>query len=176
MVVLKTISIGAITVYRSAIQNVTELVQQIQEFPANLWQSSMIYGKNQKSNIRTSSEMYNPPMNSLSVDFSAVVNDYVIRFNAPKVVHSSAYVLLKYEVGQEFKPHNDDSHQTPRRVSAVGFLNDDYDGGQLSFELTGFVYEPVAGDIVVFPSNFPYMHSSKPIIRGVKYSVVSWWT
>ena len=97
------------------------------------------------------------------------------RFNAPISSSSSAYILLKYEVGQEFKLHYDDSFATPRRISAVGFLNDDYRGGQLSFDLMNFTYEPVAGDIVVFPSNFPYMHAARPVIEGTKYSVVNWW-
>lgn len=175
---MKTILIGAIAIYRSAIENPQSVIETIETSYNSLWGNSLVYGHNEGSDFRTSSEILNLPNDihdKLDVDFRKTVSNYVCRFNAPIISHSSAYILLKYEVGQEFKSHNDDSQQTPRRVSAVGFLNDDYRGGQLSFDLMNFTYEPVAGDIVVFPSNFPYMHGSRPVIEGTKYSVVSWW-
>lgn len=175
---MKTVLIGAIAIYRSVIKNPQSIVEEIKKSYGDLWEDSLLYGGNKNSNIRTSSEIKNIPedINSnLDSDFKQAVSDYVCRFNAPISSGSSAYILLKYEVGQEFKLHYDDSFATPRRISAVGFLNDDYRGGQLSFDLMNFTYEPVAGDIVVFPSNFPYMHAARPVIEGTKYSVVNWW-
>ena len=145
---MKTILIGAIAIYRSVIQNPQSIIETIETSHNSLWGNSLVYGHNEGSDFRTSSEISNLPTDvhdKLDVDFKKTVSDYVCRFNAP------------------------------RRVSAVGFLNDDYRGGQLSFDLMNFIYEPVAGDIVIFPSNFPYMHGSRPVIEGIKYSVVSWW-
>ncbi len=175
---MKTVLIGAIAIYRSIIDNPHSVIKEIETTHSNLWVHSLTYGSNKTSDFRTSSEIINIPkdVNSkLDLHFSQAVSDYLCRFNAPIIAKSSAYILLKYEIGQEFKSHNDDSQETPRRISAVGFLNDDFKGGQLSFDLMNFTYEPVAGDIVVFPSNFPYMHGSRPVIEGTKYSVVSWW-
>jgi len=175
---MKTILIGAIAIYRSVINNPQLIVEEIEKSYGDLWVRSLIYGNNKTSDFRTSSEIINIPENinnKLDLDFKKAVSDYVCRFNAPISSAPGAYILLKYEVGQEFKLHYDDSFSTPRRVSAVGFLNDDYKGGQLSFDLMNFTYEPIAGDIVVFPSNFPYIHAARPVIEGIKYSVVNWW-
>lgn len=175
---MKTVLIGAIAIYRSIINNPNSVIEEIETAHSNLWVHSLIYGSNETSDFRTSSEIINIPkdINSkLDLHFSQAVNNYICRFNAPINFKSKNYILLKYEVGQEFKSHNDDSQETPRRISAVGFLNDNFKGGQLSFDLMNFTYEPVAGDIVVFPSNFPYMHGSRPVIEGTKYSIVNWW-
>ena len=186
---MKTVLVGAIAIYRSVIQNPHSIIENIETSHSNLWTRSRTLRKpepeiigNQRANVvsdfRTSSEILNLPKDvdsELDIYFKQAVSDYVCRFNAPIIRHESAYVLLKYEVGQEFQPHHDDSPETPRRVSVVAFLNDNFKGGQLAFDLANFTYEPVAGDIVVFPSNFPYMHASRPIIEGTKYSVVSWW-
>ena len=175
---MKTVLVGAIAIYRSIIDDPYSVIEEIETTHSNLWVHSLTYGSNETSDFRTSSEIINIPKdinNKLDLHFSQAVNNYICRFNAPINFKSKNYILLKYKIGQEFKPHNDDCQEIPRRISAVGFLNDDFKGGKLSFDLMNFTYEPVAGDIVVFPSNFPYMHGSRPVIEGTKYSVVNWW-
>jgi hypothetical protein len=60
-------------------------------------------------------------------------------------------------------------------VSAVGYLNNDYIGGELNFDKLDFTYKPSSGDVVVFLSDEPYSHASLPVKSGIKYSVVNWW-
>lgn len=70
-------------------------------------------------------------------------------------------------------------------VTCTMYLNDDYDGGGLSFlqEETGDVidYKPKAGDVVVFPSGDPitgtshYFHAVDKISNGEKYLVRTFW-
>jgi molybdopterin converting factor small subunit len=72
------------------------------------------------------------------------------------------------------------------------YLNDDYEGGEIEFRLfdglyhemktedsnfidlknnktiEGFNYKPKAGDIVIFPSDIPYYHGIKKIVKGNK--------
>jgi predicted 2-oxoglutarate/Fe(II)-dependent dioxygenase YbiX len=57
-------------------------------------------------------------------------------------------------------------------VSAVVYLNDDYDGGEIEFPRHNLTLKPKAGDIILFPSNFVYEHASLNISSGTKYSVV----
>jgi len=174
---VKVVLVGAIAIYRAAIDDPQSIIDTVEADQFSRWARSLTYG-NTPSAFRTSSEMTSLPgavNEKLHGCFKAAIDNYVCRFNAPLLAQNSAFILLKYGEGQEFKAHNDDSRETPRRVSAVGFLNDDFKGGQLSFDLMNFTYEPVAGDIVVFPSNFPYMHGSLPVVGGTKYSVVSWW-
>jgi hypothetical protein len=73
-----------------------------------------------------------------------------------------------------FELHIDHSPNTVRTVSAIVYLNDNYDGGELHFpRLDDLTIKPEAGDVIVFPSTFIYQHESKPMLRGNKYSVVA---
>jgi predicted 2-oxoglutarate/Fe(II)-dependent dioxygenase YbiX len=64
-------------------------------------------------------------------------------------------------------------------VTATMYLNDDYDGGEVSFldESSGSVtdYKPKAGDITVFPSGAPYYHGIKPIFGNERYLLRMFW-
>lgn len=84
--------------------------------------------------------------------------------------------LLKYEVGEEYKEHTDSGSGNLRTLSAILYLNDDYQGGALEFTNIDRVIEAVAGQVVVFPSNFCYPHRALPITSGTKYAVVTWLT
>lgn len=80
---------------------------------------------------------------------------------------------VKYEgTGKHFAVHADHGPAYVTTVSAVAYLNDDYDGGELIFPRFNLTIKPQAGDLVVFPSTFIYEHSSEPIVKGNKYSIV----
>lgn len=84
--------------------------------------------------------------------------------------------VLKYEPGDFFKLHRDSYSLTPRDVSTILYLNENYLGGELSFKYFNFTYKPEFGDLVVFPSNYAYAHESSPIIDGTKYAIINFWT
>lgn len=84
-----------------------------------------------------------------------------------------AFNFVKYEgSGTHFRIHADHGPTYVSTISAVAYLNDDYNGGELWFPRFGLDFKPMQGDIVVFPSNFIYEHASKEMINGTKYSVV----
>jgi hypothetical protein len=88
--------------------------------------------------------------------------------------HFEAINIVRYGKGEFFKVHTDDGDPYRCTVSAVGYPNDDYEGGELWFPLFDLKYKPVAGDWVVFPSAYAYAHSSEPVTNdGVKYSFVT---
>lgn len=64
-------------------------------------------------------------------------------------------------------------------ITCTVYLNDDYDGGEISFLHmdTGDIidYKPKAGDIVVFPSDEPYYHGVKGIHGDNKYFIRIFW-
>lgn len=89
---------------------------------------------------------------------------------------SDSWSLLRYEQGNKFHNHFDDCFQYPRVLSVTMFLNDDFDGGELVFPNHGITIKPEAGKIVLFSSAFPFMHSVNPVTRGVRYSIVKWFS
>ena len=86
--------------------------------------------------------------------------------------------ILKYNKGGFYKYHVDHFDKIPRTFSCIMLLNNDYEGGELCFrypDKTGeWSVETKAGRIIVWPSNFLYPHSVKPVKKGTRYSVVSW--
>jgi predicted 2-oxoglutarate/Fe(II)-dependent dioxygenase YbiX len=89
-----------------------------------------------------------------------------------KMHYKEAFNFVKYLPGKYFKIHGDHGPYYACTVSAVAYLNDDYDGGEIEFIRQGLVVKPQAGDIVMFPSNFVYEHASLEVKSGIKYSVV----
>ena len=86
--------------------------------------------------------------------------------------------LLKYSVGGKYDIHSDHGPDTPRHLSIIMNLNDNYEGGDLIFTDQKFkVIKRLKlgkGTIVFFPSNFMYPHSIEPITKGIRYSIVAW--
>jgi hypothetical protein len=73
-----------------------------------------------------------------------------------------------------FLPHFDDSLEVIRSVSAVLYLNSDYEGGELTFtRLDNLKIKPEPGDLVVFPSTYLYKHTSEILTKGTKYCVIA---
>jgi hypothetical protein len=99
------------------------------------------------------------------------LTDYEQLWNL-RMEYIEAFNFVKYTPGKYFKVHNDDGPYYSCTVSAVFYLNDDYEGGELLFNRQGISFKPKAGDLVLFPSTFTYEHSSEPIISGNKYCVV----
>jgi hypothetical protein len=86
--------------------------------------------------------------------------------------------LLKYDKEQHYNYHVDGSGDSERQLSLIMFLNNDYKGGRLFFKEPGekeeFIIEPKVGRIIIWPSNFLFIHKVEPIEEGTRFSVVSW--
>ena len=86
--------------------------------------------------------------------------------------------LLKYSPGGKYEIHTDHYSSTPRHLSVIMNLNNNYKGGDLIFtdqkekEIKRLKLDQ--GSIVFFPSNFMYPHIIEPITKGIRYSVVAW--
>jgi predicted 2-oxoglutarate/Fe(II)-dependent dioxygenase YbiX len=89
-----------------------------------------------------------------------------------KMHYKEAFNFVKYMPGKYFKIHGDHGPYYACTVSAVVYLNDDYEGGEIEFTRQGLVVKPQAGDIIMFPSNYVYEHASLEVFSGIKYSVV----
>jgi hypothetical protein len=101
------------------------------------------------------------------------IDDYA-RYWGISVVYYEAFNFVKYEgKGTHFNIHADHGPAYNCTVSAVIYINEDYEGGEIKFpRLDNYVHKPKIGDIAIFPSNYIYEHASLPMESGTKYCVV----
>lgn len=81
--------------------------------------------------------------------------------------------ILKYVGGGALPPHEDHGSSS-RALSVLLYLNDDYEGGEINFFQSNITLKPKAGSILLFPSNFIYIHSVSEIKNGIRYAVPTW--
>jgi Rps23 Pro-64 3,4-dihydroxylase Tpa1-like proline 4-hydroxylase len=109
-------------------------------------------------------------------EVNPIIEQYRLDFGLEPLAQETSWLLLKYDKGHFFNSHIDDGFGFTRTVSAVIFANDNYSGGELVFDRLNVTIKPVFGDMLIFPSSYPFAHSVKPIVDGVKYSIVNWYT
>jgi predicted 2-oxoglutarate/Fe(II)-dependent dioxygenase YbiX len=99
---------------------------------------------------------------------------YVEKYGIKEQLHHEHYNLLKYRPGEEYKAHYDGGSDIGRCVSAICYLNDDYEGGELEFPNFNVKIKPEKGMLLLFPSNYAYTHVAHPVTSGTKYALVTW--
>lgn len=89
-------------------------------------------------------------------------------FNEPRLVrwNKSESMPLHYDQNYALKDKMD--------YSALSYLNDDYEGGELFFE-DGEILKMKALSSIIFPSSSPYGHGVKKIKKGKRYTIPSWY-
>jgi hypothetical protein len=81
--------------------------------------------------------------------------------------------ILKYTSGGLLPAHQDHGVSS-RALSVLLYLNDDYEGGEISFPQSKVTLKPPAGSVIFFPSNFIYVHEIAEMKSGVRYAVPAW--
>lgn len=76
-------------------------------------------------------------------------------------------IVQKYERGQDLHEHCDVANHAA--ISIV--LNDEFEGGELSFFNGTIVFTLNAGDAIMFPANFMFPHRVNTIASGTRYSI-----
>lgn len=56
--------------------------------------------------------------------------------------------------------------------SAIVYLNDDFEGGEIVYPQKDFTYKPVAGSCVIHPAGAEHLHKVNPVTKGDRYCVV----
>lgn len=92
--------------------------------------------------------------------------------------------LMRYQPGGHYMRHADSENmdvQTQtwkkvidRDISMLLYLNDDFEGGELTFSKFNYQLKPKAGTVVLFPSDHRYIHQAEMVKSGVRYAIVSW--
>jgi 2OG-Fe(II) oxygenase superfamily len=68
------------------------------------------------------------------------------------------------------------NHTPHRDVSAICYLNDEFDGGEIFFERAQLTVRPRRGLLLAFPSDADHMHEVLPVCSGVRYTMPIWFT
>ncbi len=148
------------------------------------WTSSTnsddIYGY--KKNINGKDKILNPKelyiYNSIRSSMIFAASKYKIYNNVTDEIHiSKEFDIKKYNTGQMMGPHADQNDgDSNLNYSIIAYLNDDYEGGEISFPNHNVTLKPNAGSLIIFPSSDPYLHESKEITSGIKYMSPGFWT
>lgn len=105
------------------------------------------------------------------------VKDYGFEYNITSFIHEPMSIL-KYSNGGQYRAHSDDfvNGGVRRTFSLVACLDNTSTGGQLDFPYFDLSVSLSPGSLILFPSNYPYLHLARPVFDGVKYSLVTWYS
>jgi hypothetical protein len=115
---------------------------------------------------------------------------YYDSLDLPEKYVPAIHSLLEKEYGVKVKPRHarfaEWRHNNSKsiRIDDMGsvdsnhmagwvYLNDNYDGGELSFINQGLSFKPESGDLIMFPGNFEYWYDVKPA-NGSRYIMPLW--
>ncbi|MCS7225810.1 MAG: 2OG-Fe(II) oxygenase [Gloeomargarita sp. SKYB31] len=96
-----------------------------------------------------------------------------------------AIAILRYRPGQFYQRHVDNILLGSRRaevaqgiptrdVGIVGYLNDNFTGGETYFDRQQVTVKPQQGAVVVFPAYYTHPHQALPVQSGEKYVFTTW--
>lgn len=183
---------GCIDIFENVWPNPENTVQLVEKECANsesgaYWSRAGTIGQGPYQEARTNlildlsylADVSNNPLlqnihNQFNMLLLAASIPYTRRYGIREPLWHEGYSLLKYKPGQEYKMHYDGGTGVGRAISAVCYLNNDYEGGEVEFPNFKVKIKPEPGMLILFPSNFAYAHIAQPIVNGTKYALVTW--
>jgi hypothetical protein len=88
----------------------------------------------------------------------------------------------KWDVGGFAAPHSDnsdfDGHPNAFEINkyvGILYLNDEYEGGELYFPEHDIEFKPRAYSYICFPGGVENIHGVQEILKGTRYTMVSFW-
>lgn len=195
--------------YTNVIDDPQKLVDAIESSASGEWGEwaacsgqHYVYGTDKTISFSEGSNEKNDYIyNTLQKAFDEVARDYAASQGIkeePKLF--PVYPIKKYEAGTFMGAHFDQQEGDERlKVSFVMYLNDDYEGGEISFTIASpegvlthpspqpdfskaikdknytFAVKPKAGSMIVFPPSPPYHHTAHLVKSGYKYMVPQHW-
>lgn len=196
--------------YTNVIEDPKKLVEAIENDNKNPWGEWMacsgkeyIYGTDKTISLTSDADEKDKYIyNTLQKAFDDVARDYAKAqgiTDEPKLFPQ--YPIKKYQAGTFMGTHFDQQEGDERlKVSFVMYLNDDYEGGEISFTIKSpdgpisyggtnpdmdiaknnpesftFFVKPKAGSIIIFPPSPPYHHTAHLVKSGEKIMVPQHW-
>lgn len=100
-----------------------------------------------------------------------------------RVEQGEPLTVLRYAPGQQYRLHHDclPGEANQRVVTAIIYLNDDYDGGATEFPAIGTQFRGKTGDAILFANTLAdgqvderSRHAGLPVTRGEKWICTRW--
>eukprot|EP01125_Pyxidicula_operculata_P002344 TRINITY_DN1222_c0_g1_i2.p2 TRINITY_DN1222_c0_g1~~TRINITY_DN1222_c0_g1_i2.p2 ORF type:complete len:225 (-),score=41.02 TRINITY_DN1222_c0_g1_i2:1186-1860(-) len=106
--------------------------------------------------------------------------------------NGEAFYLIRYEIGQEYKPHNDYfsndesgkkfiGNAGNRMATVLTYLSTPEEGGETVFPNAGITLPAKKGNAVLFWDMLPEgkedpmtLHGGRPVIKGTKWCMTRW--
>ena len=110
--------------------------------------------------------------------YENVIVKYQSDFPLFTVGRTTDFRINKYDKGGFMSKHVDNIHHSHGQqygypqVSALLYLNDDYEGGE--FYVSDKKFCPSKGSAIIFPSNFMFPHEAKIVTKGTRWSIITW--
>jgi hypothetical protein len=102
------------------------------------------------------------------------------RYIPDENLNGNEHLTMNYH--SDYMPEIADSPGDKFGITGVLYPNDDYEGGEIAYRVIEdgevvreFEYKPKAGDLVIFPSGYPYFHAVKRIYGAPKYITRLYW-
>lgn len=182
---------GCIDIYENAFPNPHEAIERIEQQCINpdspvKFSKASTFGSGIDQQIRTNSaydithgaKLGDPVCqdinNQMYTTLLATTTSYYGKHSLNSTTYHENYQMLKYGNSKEYKQHYDDGPFINRVVSAIVYLNDNYEGGELEFPNFKIKIKPEPGMLILFPSNYAYAHIAHPVTSGTKYAIVTW--
>lgn len=134
------------------------------------------------TSIRKSTVRWLNPGQSEFIDLNAKISQALLTANARNfgfdISGNLGYQFTEYALDEGYDWHTDNNYFTSepfdRKLSLVIPLShpDEYNGGQLLFDLKSQPDTPGMGDMIVFPSFL--RHKVEPVTSGQRFSLVTW--
>lgn len=208
--------------YENAILNFDKVMSSISELQdlhkdngSKFWQvwtssndSDYVYGETTSFNLEEIQALESPYQDKMIFIYNNIMDalyrvskDYAESIGDPDEPRLfPVFNIKKYNTGSNMGAHFDqlDGDKT-LRYSLVMYLNDDYEGGEVSFKISDYVntqsepapdidydiavadkridvgIKPKANSVVIFPSSAPYYHTAHIVKSGYKYMVPGHW-
>jgi predicted 2-oxoglutarate/Fe(II)-dependent dioxygenase YbiX len=183
---------GCIDIYENVWPNPDQTIKIIEDRCSDstvdlAWEKASTFGGGQAQNMRTNktigishrADIDNDVVlqnihNQFNLLLLASTVPYSTRYAIGESLYHEGYNLLKYSGGQQYHQHYDGGTASGRVISAICYLNNDFEGGEIEFPNFKIKIKPQPGMLILFPSNFAYSHIAHPVTKGSKYALVTW--
>ena len=118
--------------------------------------------------------------NHLRTAFVKTISEYTQEHTRIKPQKFTDFRINRYAKGGFMKSHIDNIHHSHGQqygyphVTALLFLQTADEGGEIVFCDGEYIPKQTKGSGVVFPSNFMFSHEVKKVIKGDRYSLMTW--